>query len=469
MPRLRPRPARVDGKIYQPPHGVVEYCTREAQEIPAAVTAVRVPWKESPQRMGIKDQAKRYIGDTFIWRYLTIARFHARRLKGALIPRLPKWFLYRLLQKSDFYGEEYFDKPKNPLEVSGYGEAYEGFEEFKQVAGLSRELFDPHRVLDVGCAKGFLVGALRSRAMEAWGIDISDYAVKAAPADVRDWLKVGNCTSMDFRDNSFDLLVVLETLEHIPPTDIAKTLRELRRVGSQWLWASTPSMGENPYGPDGIAEGKIQDGYLGIYRDNVIDLAPFKHLILDLSGMPIHGHLTIASYAWWTASFNRWGFVRRGDLERKVNEDLENARQGIWNCTVFEKAASPPGARPAKKAVDLPFTGIADGIWEAEAIHLPAGVHLIDLELAVEGIKEGGEPARRALHCEGTSVGGDRVNASLLMNVQEALRAGRKGHIEARLVCAACEDSDVRLRISCAPALRVKPLPVTSIQLHRAP
>lgn len=418
--------------------------------------------------MHLKDLAKKYIGDTFIWRYLTIAKFHARRLKGALIPRIPKRFLYRLLQKSDFYGEEYFDKPKNPLEVSGYGEAYEGFEEFKQVAELSRELFDPHNVLDVGCAKGFLVGALRSQGMEAWGIDISDYAVRTAPEDIKNWLKVGNCTSMDFPGGSFDLMVVLETLEHIPPTDIEKTIRELRRVGSRWLWASTPSMGENRFGPDGIAEGKIKDSYLGLYRENVIDLAPFKHLILDLNGVPIHGHLTIASYAWWTAAFNRWGFMRRGDMERKVNEELENARQGIWNCTIFEKAASPPGARPENSRLDMPFTEIAAGVWEAEAVHLPAGVHRVDLELAVENVREGGEPSRRALHCESMSTGGDGVNASLLLNMHEVQRAARKGRVDARLVCAACEDTGVRFRISCAPALRVRPLPVASIRLHQA-
>ncbi|MEW6553633.1 MAG: class I SAM-dependent methyltransferase [Actinomycetota bacterium] len=417
--------------------------------------------------MRVKELAKRYLGDTFIWRYLTIARFHARRLKGAVVPRLPKWFLYRLLQKSDFYGEEYFDKPKNPLEVSGYGEAYEGFEEFQQVAELSRELFSPTKVLDVGCAKGFLVGALRSHGMEAWGIDISDYAVRTAPADVKDWLKVGNCTSMDFPDGSFDLLVVLETLEHIPPTDIEKTIRELRRVGSRWLWASTPSMGENLYGPDGIAEGKIQDGYLETYRRNVIDLAPFKHLILDVSGMPIHGHLTIASYAWWTAAFNRWGFVRRGDLEKTVNRDLENARQGIWNCTVFEKAVSPPGVRPVKDVLDLSFTESAPGVWEARAVRLPAGVHRLDLALEVEGVEEGGEPARRALHCEGLSAGGDNVNASLLLNMQEARHAGRKGRMEARLVCAACGETDMLLRVSAAPALAVRPLPGASLHLHR--
>src|SRR6476661_8245522 len=35
----------------------------------------------------------------------------------------------------------------------------------------------PSSVLDAGCAMGFLVEALRARGVEAWGIDISEYAI----------------------------------------------------------------------------------------------------------------------------------------------------------------------------------------------------------------------------------------------------------------------------------------------------
>ncbi len=35
----------------------------------------------------------------------------------------------------------------------------------------------PKKVLDVGCAKGFLVEAVRPRGVEAFGNDISEYAM----------------------------------------------------------------------------------------------------------------------------------------------------------------------------------------------------------------------------------------------------------------------------------------------------
>src|SRR6476660_8383941 len=61
------------------------------------------------------------------------------------------------------------------------GEPYERNETwsrfFGQVAdAIVREL-RPRTVLDVGCAMGFLVEELRIRGVEAWGIDVSEYAI----------------------------------------------------------------------------------------------------------------------------------------------------------------------------------------------------------------------------------------------------------------------------------------------------
>src|SRR5919109_521312 len=43
----------------------------------------------------------------------------------------------------------------------------------------------PRRVLDVGCAKGFLVECLRDRGVEAYGFDVSEYALGEVRPDIR--------------------------------------------------------------------------------------------------------------------------------------------------------------------------------------------------------------------------------------------------------------------------------------------
>lgn len=50
----------------------------------------------------------------------------------------------------------------------------------------------PKRTLDVGCAKGFLVEALRDRGIEAFGIDISEYAIGEVRSDIRPYCLVAS-------------------------------------------------------------------------------------------------------------------------------------------------------------------------------------------------------------------------------------------------------------------------------------
>jgi hypothetical protein len=62
----------------------------------------------------------------------------------------------------------------------------------------------------------------------------------------------------------------------------------------------------------------------------------YDDLYRDDDGAPIEGHLTIASFAWWTRQFEAAGFVRDGAVERRIHPHL--ARLGLtkyWNLYVF--------------------------------------------------------------------------------------------------------------------------------------
>ena len=52
------------------------------------------------------------------------------------------------------------------------------------------------RVLDFGCAKGYLVRALRILHRQAWGVDISEYAISKVDKEVN-----GYCATMDKFNN----------------------------------------------------------------------------------------------------------------------------------------------------------------------------------------------------------------------------------------------------------------------------
>jgi len=417
--------------------------------------------------MHFKEYAKRYLGETFVWRWLYRVKLYIKKVVKSLIPYIPKKLLYRLLQMPFFYGHDYFDRPKDPWQESGYGDIYGDNEDFYRIAELAQQLFKPQRVLDVGCAKGFQVGALRSRGMDAWGIDISEYAIKEAPADLSDRLQVGSCQEIAFPPDHFDLVLVLETLEHIPPIDIERTIGELRRVTRKWLCASIPSMGHNRYGHEGTAGGKIKEKYMHLYDNCTIDFAPLKHLIVDVNGIPIHGHLTIASFDWWTSLFNQHGFVRRGDKERAINENLEPAGIGAFNFTVFEKVSNPVGASARTVQTEWRFSEVDRGVWETEPLSLPEGVHQIGLRLKVANPVRKSEPRRRILYLEGLSKDGSAVNASWLISEREMRRLSARGILDIPLVCSSSGREDIRLRVVCNGGIRAEPLRISEARLYQ--
>lgn len=116
---------------------------------------------------------------------------------------------------------------------SGYSKGYErdgiGRTLAKYADGLCA-LHNPGRALDVGCAKGFLVEALLARGVDAFGCDISEFAIGHAPAGVRGRLARVDITKerLPFPDGGFDLVATLQTLEHI--ADPKAALIEIRRV-----------------------------------------------------------------------------------------------------------------------------------------------------------------------------------------------------------------------------------------------
>ena len=68
-------------------------------------------------------------------------------------------------------------------------------------------------MLDVGCAKGFLVKDLMKvcPGLEAFGLDISDYALMNCEPEVVGRLHLGNCDELPFPDGSFDAVDLAST------------------------------------------------------------------------------------------------------------------------------------------------------------------------------------------------------------------------------------------------------------------
>lgn len=87
-------------------------------------------------------------------------------------------------------------------------------------------------ILDVGCAKGFMLHdfAALIPGITVKGIDVSEYAVQNAIEDMKPHLRVADARALPFPDYSFDVVIAINTLHNLKRADCAKALREIMRV-----------------------------------------------------------------------------------------------------------------------------------------------------------------------------------------------------------------------------------------------
>lgn len=97
------------------------------------------------------------------------------------------------------------------------------------------------RVLDVGCAYGHIVKALRDRGIEAVGVDVSAWA---GTKDVSGWYVRASAHALPFRDGAFGCVYSQGTLEHIPEPLVADVISEFRRVAPKGYLGVTPTQVE---------------------------------------------------------------------------------------------------------------------------------------------------------------------------------------------------------------------------------
>jgi len=80
-----------------------------------------------------------------------------------------------------------------------------------------------NRILDFGCAKGYLVRALRLLDINAYGCDASEYAIANADPNVKTFCKLMPSPEIPF-PFFFDCIITKDVLEHIPEQQLDRFL-----------------------------------------------------------------------------------------------------------------------------------------------------------------------------------------------------------------------------------------------------
>jgi SAM-dependent methyltransferase len=128
------------------------------------------------------------------------------------------------------FGQEYFDGPRD----YGYGGyRYDGrwipiAEDIVSHFGLK----PGDRVLDVGCAKGFLVKDLMKvcPGLDVFGLDVSEYALMHCEPEVVGRLHLGSCEHLPFPDGSFAAVLAINTIHNCDRAGVIRSLKEIQRL-----------------------------------------------------------------------------------------------------------------------------------------------------------------------------------------------------------------------------------------------
>ena len=126
------------------------------------------------------------------------------------------------------FGEMYFDGPRE----YGYG----GYRYDGRWVPVARNivahfgLMPGQRVLDIGCAKGFLVKDLMQTGLDAFGCDVSRYALTHCEPEVVGRLHLASAVDLPFPDKSFDAVLSINTIHNLDREGCRQALREMTRV-----------------------------------------------------------------------------------------------------------------------------------------------------------------------------------------------------------------------------------------------
>lgn len=137
------------------------------------------------------------------------------------------------MAKGNDYNAEYFE--------NGIASGKSGYQDYRWMPErtirfahkISNELKlkDGDQVLDYGCAKGFMVKAFRILDIDAYGCDISEYAINEADKETAPYLKLIENGKIPFNEK-FDHIISKDVFEHLDQGQLEKTLSECTRISN---------------------------------------------------------------------------------------------------------------------------------------------------------------------------------------------------------------------------------------------
>lgn len=233
--------------------------------------------------------------------------------------------IYFEMMKAGYYDQDYNKEDWKP-------------EPYKLMANILRDTFrlsSVDRVLDLGCGVGFLLQGLRDNGIDAEGIEFSSGIYERIAKKTKEHARLVGVD--EFYQKPFfserRLVISLEVFEHLPVSIIRRNLEKLRAEHAGQVFLTIPSFG--------YSQSLPAIGYAGdTNKERVTDVIEnrlFSYQAME-RGWPGGGHITLASYRWWTDFFFAHGFVRNFEAERRFAKYEDILKAYNWCPYVLEQS-----------------------------------------------------------------------------------------------------------------------------------
>lgn len=203
---------------------------------------------------------------------------------------------------ANYYDEKYFaDKdgkkfrrPGGITDRWGYRNPEGEWTGCKPIVEAWKSIFNPRNILDVGCGRGTFVAYSRDIGIEAEGFDFSEWAANNPYSRCkRKWIRVHDATKhWPYSDRYFDLVIVLDLMEHLYTDDIDFVVNEIYRVSLKWTFLQ-------------IA---ISD------KNTRYTLKKGQDIPIELEGCTVAGHVTVQPESFWYEKLNKEKWKPRKDI-----------------------------------------------------------------------------------------------------------------------------------------------------------
>jgi len=177
---------------------------------------------------------------------------------------------------------------------------------FEKIAEIIAKKYTPRKVLDVDCSDGLLLECFYKYGAECYGVDISKKALSFAPKEKLNLFIVDiEKENLPFKDESFDLVTILEVLEHL--RNHKRIISEIYRVLK----------------PNGIVmmSSPVDSRVYRILSKIVNKLISKDETIKDYDLCEFSPHINVHGRKFWIKEFRAVGFNLLEDF-KKNNKNL---------------------------------------------------------------------------------------------------------------------------------------------------